>query len=53
MKDKLLQSLEKSQLRSIGSGLGLTGLDKMRKDQLIMKLSSQSYNDIVREYEKL
>ena len=50
MKLKLLLSLEKSDLRSIGSKLGMNGIDKMNKEQLVTRLSSKSYKEIVKAH---
>jgi len=46
MKLKLLLSLDYKQLRSVGSKLGFTGVQKMNKEQLITRLSTWPYKSI-------
>lgn len=40
-------SLNKAQLRSIGSNLGFDNVNKLNKEQLIIRLSTHPYKSIV------
>jgi hypothetical protein len=46
MKSKLLNSLNKAQMRTVAQGLGIQKPEKMNKEKLILELSKYPYKNI-------
>jgi hypothetical protein len=46
MKQKLLNSLNKAQLRTVAKGLEIQKAEKMNKEKLILELSKYPYKNI-------